>query len=131
MRVLLVLGFVVLSACAALRDDMRRAETSFEAARYEDVLVWLDDLEPHVAEMDQTMRARFYYLRGITAFRLGRRSEARLSKSSARGFCVPRPDQFKSRVRMAEMASFVASFRFLRSAVSACSDGVRIARRSR
>ena len=66
-----------LAACAALRDDMKRAETSFEQARYEDVTVWLDELEPSVADMEQPMRARFYYLRGLTAFRLGQKKRAR------------------------------------------------------
>ena len=71
---MLALGLV---ACAALRDDMKRAETSFEQARYEDVMVWLDELEPSVAEMEQPMRARFYYLRGLTALRLGQKKRAR------------------------------------------------------
>ncbi len=63
--------------CAALRDDMRRAETAFDEARYEQVDVWLTDLEPHVAEMDKPTRARFYFLRGTTAHRLGQAREAR------------------------------------------------------
>ena len=66
-----------LCACAALRDDMKRAESSFEQARYEDVMVWLDELEPSVPDMAQPMRARFYYLRGLTAFRLGQKRRAR------------------------------------------------------
>jgi hypothetical protein len=68
---------VLLASCAALRDDMKRAETAFDQARYEDVTVWLDELEPSVADMEKPMRARFYYLRGLTAFRLGERTRAR------------------------------------------------------
>jgi hypothetical protein len=73
----LPLSCALFLSCAALRDDMRRAETAFEQARYEDTMVWLDDLEPSVADMDQPMRARFYYLRGLTAYRLGDRITAR------------------------------------------------------
>jgi hypothetical protein len=78
MRTLWLTGFcALLLSCAALRDDMRRAESAFEQARYEDVMVWLDDLEPNVPDMDAPTRARFYYLRGLTAYRLGDRIAAR------------------------------------------------------
>jgi len=78
MRVLILVALVmVLSACAALRDDMRRAEDAFDQARYEQVEVWLSDLELSVADMDRPMRARFYYLRGTSAYRLGDTRRAR------------------------------------------------------
>jgi len=78
MRALLLLvSCLLLPACAALRDDLRRAEAAFDEARYEDVEVWLADLSPSVPEMDRPSRARFYYLRGISAFRLGDTSHAR------------------------------------------------------
>lgn len=64
------------SGCAALRDDLIRAEQSYDQARYEDALVWLDDLEDDTPDMDVDMRARFYYLRGMTAYRLGHRDDA-------------------------------------------------------
>lgn len=73
---ILVILVLCASACAALRDDLRRAETSYERAEYEKALVWLDDLERDAPDMDQDMRARFYYLRGMTAYRLGRRTDA-------------------------------------------------------
>lgn len=73
----LVLGWLLLTAgCAALRDDMQRAENAYTAARYEDALVWLEDLESDTPDMDPDMRARFYYLRGMTAYRLGKRNHA-------------------------------------------------------
>ena len=62
--------------CAALRDDMQRAEDSYEQARYDDSLVWLGDLEDDTPHMDVDMRARFYYLRGMTSYRLGHRDDA-------------------------------------------------------
>lgn len=73
----LVLVCWVVSGCAALRDDMRRAEAAFDEARYEQVEVWLSDLSPSVADMDKPMRARFYYLRGTSAYRLGDTRRAR------------------------------------------------------
>ncbi len=73
----LILSCFLLAACAAIRDDMRRAEAAFDEARYEQVEVWLEGLEPSVPDMDRPTRARFYYLRGIAAFRLGNARAAR------------------------------------------------------
>lgn len=64
------------AGCAAVRADMTRAEASYEQARYEDALVWLTDLEDDAPSMDLEMRARYYYLRGMTEYRLGHRSPA-------------------------------------------------------
>ncbi|MGE0787730.1 MAG: hypothetical protein AB7S26_18790 [Sandaracinaceae bacterium] len=64
------------SGCAALSDDMRRAESSYETARYEDALIWLTDLEDDAPSMDLEMRARYFYLRGMTEYRLGHRTFA-------------------------------------------------------
>lgn len=71
-----ILALSLVAGCAALSDDMRRAEQSYEAARYEDALVWLTDLEDDAPGMDLEMRARFYYLRGMTEYRLGHRTFA-------------------------------------------------------
>lgn len=70
------LAVVLLVGCAALKEDMQHAETAFDAARYDESLVWLVDLEPDATDMDTQMRARFYYLRGMTAYRLGKRADA-------------------------------------------------------
>ena len=67
---------LVLPACAALSDDMQRAQASYENARYEDTLIWLTDLEDDAPSMDDEMRARYFYLRGMTEYRLGHRSLA-------------------------------------------------------
>ncbi len=71
-----LISLSLLLGCAALREDLGRAEASYERAEYERALVWLEDLEPQLPDMDVEMRARFYYLRGMTAYRLGRRTEA-------------------------------------------------------
>jgi hypothetical protein len=65
-----------LCACSGLRDDLRRAEAAFVEARYEDVSAWLADLEPDVTDLPRPLRARYYYMAGITAERLGDRVSA-------------------------------------------------------
>lgn len=62
--------------CAAVHDDMQRAEASYESARYEDTLVWLRDLEDDAPAMNVELRARYFYLRGMTEYRLGHRADA-------------------------------------------------------
>lgn len=67
---------LTLASCAQLSDEMRTVETGYQEARYEDVIAWLDDLEHDVPHMSSTQRARFYYLRGMSAHRLGQRDDA-------------------------------------------------------
>lgn len=73
---LIAASLVPLAACGQLRDELGRAESSYDEARYEDAIVWLDELEHDISRLDQPDRARFYYLRGMTALRLERRDEA-------------------------------------------------------
>jgi len=63
--------------CTTLGDDVRRAEHAFAEARYEDVEVWLADLAPSLGKMPPPLRARYYYLAGMSAYRIGRRAPAR------------------------------------------------------
>jgi hypothetical protein len=63
--------------CTSLGDDVRRAELAFSEARYEDVEEWLGDLESDLGKMSTPLRARYYYLAGMSAYRIGQRSEAR------------------------------------------------------
>jgi len=64
-------------ACTSLGDDVRRAEQAFSEARYEDVEAWLSDLEPSLGKMSTPLRARYYYLAGMSAYRIGQRPQAR------------------------------------------------------
>jgi hypothetical protein len=64
------------AGCAAVAEEMRRAEASYEQARYQNTLIWLTDLEDDAPGMDQEMRARYFYLRGMTEYRLGHRQNA-------------------------------------------------------
>src|SRR5690606_23219549 len=54
----------------------QRSEAAYDAARYEDAQVWLEALEADVVALDAPRRARFYFLRGMTAERLGQRADA-------------------------------------------------------
>ncbi len=78
LSLLLVLGLSapLFGGCAALDSEMASARTAYAQARYEQANVWLDDLEDDQGDMDPSMRADFLYLRGMTAFRLGHRTEA-------------------------------------------------------
>ena len=71
----LIAGMLV--ACTTVRDDLRRAEAAFSEARYEDVETWVAELAPEVSSMSAEQRARYYYLAGMSAFRIGRRARAR------------------------------------------------------
>lgn len=79
-----------LTGCASLRDDLQHAETAFDAARYDESEVWLRDLERHAPEMDGEQRSRFYYMRGMTAYRLRHRADALHYLALAREVSGPR-----------------------------------------
>lgn len=66
-----------LGACSGLSDDMKRVQSAFDEARYEDVEVWLRDLSTSLPVMSRKLRARYYYIAGITAARLDQPARAR------------------------------------------------------
>lgn len=70
------LSTLLCAACAATTSEMHRAEQAYEQARFDAARVWLVDLERRAAAMSPSMRARYFYLRGMTEYRLGRRLEA-------------------------------------------------------
>ena len=115
---MVVLSAGLLAGCAALRDDMVRAENAYDEARYDDAMVWLVDLEQDTPDMDIDMRARFYYLRGMTAYRLGHRNPALHYLALARevsgeeGSRALMPEQRQTMERtLAELTPQDASFR--------------------
>jgi hypothetical protein len=75
-RLVVGLCCVLLVGCGAAAATLRRAEESYEQARYETTLSWLVDLEPNAPTLDHDQRARFFYIRGMAEYRLGHRSEA-------------------------------------------------------
>lgn len=77
-------ALAALAGCAALTQDLDRAEAHYDRARYEEALVWLDRLERQLPRMTLPDRARFHFLRGMSAHRLGRRDQARHELGLAR-----------------------------------------------
>jgi hypothetical protein len=75
-RAAALLMLAAISACATATTDLERATAHYEEARYESVLVWLDDLEPDLARMEPAERSTFLYLRGMSAYRLGHLDDA-------------------------------------------------------
>ncbi len=75
-RVVVSLMLAAISACATATTDLERATAHYEEARYESVLVWLNDLEPELSHMTPAERATFLYLRGMSAYRLGQLDDA-------------------------------------------------------
>jgi len=73
--VLLCLGLLA-GGCGTLSNDLIQAENAYEQARYDEAEVWLADIGSDVSKLDGEHRARFYYIRGMTAYRLGRRNDA-------------------------------------------------------
>jgi hypothetical protein len=72
----LVTSALLLGACAATATEMRRAEEAYEQARFDAARTWLVDLEDEAPSMDEAMRTRYFYLRGMAEHRLGNRLEA-------------------------------------------------------
>ncbi len=71
-----MIGLAVLG-CATHREDLNRGQVLFEDDRYEASLAVWRALEADQDEFEVTDRARYFYLRGMTDYRLGYRTEAR------------------------------------------------------
>jgi hypothetical protein len=72
-----VAACLCLLGCTTHVDDLKRAQDAFSAARYEDVEVWLFDLEHELGRMNIEQRAVYFYLAGMSAYRMGHRARAR------------------------------------------------------
>lgn len=64
------------TACGAALADLRRAEESYDDARYEAAREWLLDIESTSMGFSRPDRTRYFYTRGMTEYRLEHRSEA-------------------------------------------------------
>lgn len=72
----IALGLIWLSGCTSIASEVRTAQLLYTDARYEEALLWLTDLQADTAAMSPAELTRFYYLRGMTGFRLGQREDA-------------------------------------------------------
>jgi hypothetical protein len=77
--------------CASVQGDLQRAQLLYKDARYEETEAWLGELEHDAPGMAPTELTHFYYLKGMTAFRLGQRDEALHSLSLADALAIREP----------------------------------------
>jgi hypothetical protein len=72
----LVLAALTLLGCTSVTSDLQTAQTLYADARYEQAQLWLVALDREARHMEPGLLSRFYYLRGMTAFRQGQREDA-------------------------------------------------------
>jgi hypothetical protein len=72
---LLVMPFA--TGCATYHDDLVRAEHAFETNQHEQALAIFRTLELDTGHFDTSEKARYFYLRGMTDFRIGYKADAR------------------------------------------------------
>lgn len=70
-------AITALTACTTLEADLATAHRLYRDAHYEAAERWLVEVEREATTLPTADRARFYYLRGMCAYRLGQREDAR------------------------------------------------------
>jgi hypothetical protein len=76
----LVLAFAAApfaTGCATYHDDLARAEHAFETNQHEQALAIFRTLETDTGHFDTSEKARYFYLRGMTDYRIGYKADAR------------------------------------------------------
>lgn len=73
----LAVALLLASACVTYREDLNRGQRFYEENQYESALALWRELENDMDSLDHADQARYTYLRGMTDFRLGYRSDAR------------------------------------------------------
>jgi hypothetical protein len=76
-RLLACSSWLTLIACATYDEDLMRGQRAFEQSEHERALAIFRALEPDTTRLSGVSRAHYAYLRGMTDFRIGYRSEAR------------------------------------------------------
>jgi len=72
----LVCLLLTCASCTSVSSELRTTQSLYKDARYEEAQRWLAELELACADMSPAELARFHYLRGMTAFRLGQPEDA-------------------------------------------------------
>ncbi|HET9956440.1 MAG TPA: hypothetical protein VFQ61_18150 [Polyangiaceae bacterium] len=72
-----VLACVALQSCVTYREQLNRGQRLYEENQYERALALLRNLDGDVDSLSSVEQSRYYYLRGMTDYRLGYRAEAR------------------------------------------------------
>jgi hypothetical protein len=76
-RLIALSGALALASCATYEEDLMRGQHAFEQSEHERALAILRALEPDTARLSIVGRAHYAYLRGMTDYRIGYRSDAR------------------------------------------------------
>ena len=82
----------ILAGCATYQDDLARGQRAFEGSEDERALAIFRILEPDTSHLSDTDRAHYAYLRGMTDYRMGYKSEARHWLSMAAAMAKQTPD---------------------------------------
>jgi hypothetical protein len=82
----------MLAGCATYQDDLARGQRAFEGSEDERALAIFRILEPDASRLSDTDRAHYAYLRGMTDYRMGYKSEARHWLSMAAAMAKQTPD---------------------------------------
>ncbi len=72
-----VLALVGAAGCATYSDELGRGQAAFEKNDYERALAMFRALEPDQSHFSTQERAHYAYLRGMTDYRIGYKSDAR------------------------------------------------------
>lgn len=67
----------LISGCATYHDDLVRAEHAYENNQHEQALAIFRTLETDTSHFDTSEKARYFYLRGMTDYRIGYKADAR------------------------------------------------------
>jgi len=72
-------GFLAMQlvACVTYREDLNRGQRLYDESQYERALAIFRVLESDQDSLNAADRARYFYLRGMTDYRLGFRRDAR------------------------------------------------------
>lgn len=83
---MLVLLLTCASGCSTYRDQLARGQRAFEQNELDRTLAILRDLEPDMKRLSAPEQAGYAYLRGMSDYRIGYRSDARHWLSLARAY---------------------------------------------
>jgi hypothetical protein len=73
----LIIALVGAAGCSTYREDLNRGQRLYEENQYEHALAIWRSLEADTDSLSYNDQARYSYLRGMTDYRLGFRSDAR------------------------------------------------------
>lgn len=76
-RSLRLVALLALAACSGVSGSLIRGQRAFEQGEHDRALAILRDLEPDLGRLSRVERTRYAYLRGMTDYRLGDKTDAR------------------------------------------------------